>query len=97
MNHRYFPTWPSRFSFFVMLGSGVLFAPAIVDAALITWVTDNSGSWHDAVNWSSDPSLPGVGDTVTINRGGANPVITFSSGSTTVDAITSTEVLSITG
>ena len=69
----------------------------LVSADAITWATDSSGSWHDAVNWSSDPALPGAGDTVTIDRGGADPVVTHSSGFTTIGGLTSNESLELTG
>ncbi len=37
-------------------------------AADVTWVSDASGNWGTAANWSSDPDLPGATDRVTIDR-----------------------------
>ena len=34
----------------------------------VWWLTDGDGLWTDASNWSSDPSLPGSGDHVIIDR-----------------------------
>ncbi|GAA5510298.1 DUF7619 domain-containing protein [Novipirellula caenicola] len=47
--------------------------------AAFIWNTDQSGSWHDPSNWSGGVGVPGVNDTVTIDRGDANPVITITS------------------
>jgi hypothetical protein len=40
-------------------------------AASGTWVSGNIGGWSDAANWSTNPSLPGIADTATINNGTA--------------------------
>jgi hypothetical protein len=36
-----------------------------------TWVSGNVGNWSDVNNWSTNPALPGVADTATINNGTA--------------------------
>ena len=59
--------------------------------AAFIWNSDADGNWNDAANWSSDiGGVPGTSDTVTIDRGDANPVITIDS-SVRVSALTSSE------
>jgi len=40
-------------------------------AASGTWVSGNIGGWSTAANWSTNPALPGIADTATINNGTA--------------------------
>lgn len=47
--------------------------------AAFSWNTDADGLWNDPANWVGGTGIPGAGDTVTIDRGTANPVITVSS------------------
>jgi hypothetical protein len=63
-------------------------------AAAVSW-TDASGSWNDPANWSSDPSLPGPSDDVTISVAGVQTV-THDGGDNTVNSVSSDENLSVT-
>lgn len=86
----------SRVSFAVFLALAVGWP--LVRAAEITWTLDGNGSWHDAVNWSSSPALPGPADGVTIDVGGNNVrVITHSKANDTIATLTNLESLRITG
>ncbi len=59
--------------------------------AAFIWNSDADGNWNDAANWSSDiGGVPGTSDTVTIDRGDANPVVTIDS-NVHVSALTSSE------
>ncbi len=70
----------------------------LVRAADITWTLDGNGSWHDAVNWSSNPALPGAADGVTIDVGGGNlRIITHGKDDDTIASLTSSESLRVTG
>ena len=44
--------------------------------AAFTWNTDADGNWNDPANWAGPGGVPGDGDDVTIDRAGADPVIT---------------------
>ena len=76
-----------------MLG-GMAVSP--VSAASVTWVLNADGFWEIATNWSSDPLLPGVSDDVTINVGGTR-TITHSSGTDTINSLTSQEAIVLSG
>ncbi|TWU48571.1 hypothetical protein Poly51_44710 [Rubripirellula tenax] len=58
--------------------------------AAFIWNTDSDGLWSDPANWSGGVGVPGTGDTVTIDRGAANPTITIAS-PVQIDALMSTE------
>ncbi|MEM9645832.1 MAG: hypothetical protein AAF989_12650, partial [Planctomycetota bacterium] len=67
--------------------------------AAFIWNTDSSGLWSDAANWqvvdgSSVTGIPASGDTVTIDRPNADPVVTVAS-TTTVDEILTAETLAV--
>ena len=65
--------------------------------AAITWVPDADGFWDLATNWSSNPTLPGAGDDVTINVGGAVVrLITHRTGTTTIRTINNAETVDVT-
>ena len=77
----------------------VLFLPAISNVAWsapVSWVPDADGLWQTPVNWSSNPSLPGPADDVTIDRPAAITV-TISSGNPSVRSLTSMENLIVGG
>ncbi|TWT67845.1 hypothetical protein Pan14r_00830 [Crateriforma conspicua] len=68
--------------------------------AAFLWSSDVDGAWSDAGNWqvtegTSVTGVPGSGDTVIIDRPGADPVITIDS-VTTVDEIVTAETLAVT-
>ena len=63
----------------------------------VSWNTDASGYWDDPANWITSEGqqrVPNFGDTVTIDRGAANPIVTVRSDSAT-SSIFSTESLVI--
>ena len=66
-------------------------------ASAVTWATDSSGLWSDSTNWSSNPSLPGPSDDVTIDRGAANPTVTHNSGNDSILSLTANEALVLSG
>jgi hypothetical protein len=70
-------------------------ASSNVSAVPVSWVADD-GLWQTPANWSSNPSLPGAVDDVTIDRPGSITV-TLSSGNPTVRSILSQENLIIGG
>ncbi|MBL8482688.1 MAG: hypothetical protein JNJ60_10855, partial [Rhodocyclaceae bacterium] len=59
------------------------------------WISDASGNWEDAANWSGG-SVPVASDSVVIDRGSANPVVTLSSERTAQD-LNLTETVRIVG
>src|SRR5512144_609733 len=71
--------------------------PGSTLGAAISWVPDADGFWDAAANWSSNPSLPGAGDDVTINVGGAVVrLITHRTGTTTIRTINNAETVDVT-
>ncbi|MEM9645284.1 MAG: hypothetical protein AAF989_09835, partial [Planctomycetota bacterium] len=65
--------------------------------AAFIWNTNSDGIWSDPTNWqlvdgSSTTGVPKSGDTVTIDRGESNPVVTIDS-DVTVDQISASENL----
>ena len=62
----------------------------------VTWITDASGFWDDAANWSGG-AVPGNGDIVVIDRSGANPVVTVRTTTANVHSVTATDEVSIVG
>ena len=52
--------------------------------------------WTTPGNWSSNPALPGISDDVTINVAG-NATIQVNSGTQSVNSVTSTDAVSLTG
>jgi hypothetical protein len=67
-------------------------------AATINWNTDSSGDFHDATKWDT-ATVPGAADTAVINRGVANPTVTYSgaSGTRTVNSLQSEEAFVVSG
>ncbi|AHF91513.1 anchor protein [Opitutaceae bacterium TAV5] len=79
-------------TFSLLAGTGRLHADDI------SWNAATDGLWSDASNWSSDPVLPGVEDTVTIaaTTGGTDPyTVTFGTG-TEADATLTADVFKLT-
>ncbi len=62
----------------------------------VDWISTSSGSWDVGSNWSTG-KVPGSGDDVVINVSGANPTVTISSGSQSVQSVTADDPLSISG
>ncbi|EIP97633.1 hypothetical protein OpiT1DRAFT_02080 [Opitutaceae bacterium TAV1] len=71
-------------TFSLLAGTGRLLADDI------SWNAALDGLWSDAANWSSDPALPGVADTVTIAATtGADPyTVTFGTGTPADETLT---------
>ncbi len=59
------------------------------------WMNPNGGDWSVATNWSTGV-VPGPGDTVLIDEPG-NITITYSTGTTTIQSLTSNDALVISG
>ncbi|MEC7697059.1 MAG: hypothetical protein VYA11_08180 [Planctomycetota bacterium] len=66
---------------------------------LFEFSNDVSGTWHDASNWDQGFVPGGVDHVVTIDRAGADPIITYSasSGTTQIKSLTSSESLVFSG
>jgi hypothetical protein len=62
----------------------------------VDWINASGGDWAVGSNWSTG-AVPGSGDDVVINVGGATPTITISSGNQSVRSVTVDDTLSITG
>ena len=62
----------------------------------IDWTSTSSGSWDVASNWSTD-TVPGPSDDVVIAVTGASPTVTISSTVESVNSITSSDPLVISG
>jgi len=64
--------------------------------AAVNWTGGGDGvNWTNAANWSSNPSLPGPADDVTISVA-ANPTISLT-GTQTINSLVSDEALNISG
>ena len=75
----------------------IVLAASHADAAAVSWATDSSGFWNVPTNWSSDPSLPGPSDDVTIDRGTPNPTITHNTGNDSIQSLTANEAVVLSG
>jgi hypothetical protein len=62
----------------------------------ITWTGAAGSSWHAAGSWDRS-RVPGFGDNVVIPDLPGTSSVTYSSGSTTVDRLTTNETLNLTG
>ncbi len=68
------------------------------EAASVSWVTDADGNWEDAVNWDSNPNLPGPTDDVSIDIGGpAVRTISLNTGDQVVNSLSTIEKLVLSG
>jgi hypothetical protein len=75
--------------------AALVFASTNISAAPVSWVA-NDGLWQTPANWSSNPSLPGAADDVTIDRPGT-VTVTLSAGTQSIRSILSEENLIIGG
>jgi hypothetical protein len=64
--------------------------------ATITFQDANGGSWQDPAKWDLN-RVPAAGDDVVIPAFVGNPVITFSSGTTSIRSLTSSETVRVIG
>jgi len=83
----------------LLLGGALLLTLAGgADAASVSWLTDADGNWEDAVNWDSNPNLPGPADDVSIDIGGpAVRTISLNTGDQSVNSLTTIEKIVING
>ena len=65
-------------------------------AAAVNWTTGGDGFWDIATNWSSNPTLPGAADDVTLDVAGL-VTITHRSGTTAINSLISQENLVVSG
>ena len=61
----------------------------------VDWISPTSGNWNVGSNWSTG-TVPGPGDDVIINESGS-PTITVSSGTQSVNSVTATDPIAISG
>ena len=61
----------------------------------VTWVDPNDGLWREVYRWSTNPSLPGVGDDVTIDVPNANILVTLNQDMQTIHSLVSNERLTV--
>ncbi len=62
----------------------------------VFWMSDVSGAWDDAANWSTG-RVPGPGDRVVINRPDVDVTVTYSSGASSILSLYSHEAMVIAG
>ncbi|MDB5338653.1 MAG: Phosphoesterase, PA-phosphatase related protein [Planctomycetaceae bacterium] len=62
----------------------------------VVWNSDSNGAWDNPANWSTGV-VPGPNDDVLIDRIGANPTVTHSTGNHTVQSLQTAEPLTISG
>ncbi len=67
-----------------------------VQLSTVTWVTQASGDWDTASNWSTG-KLPGAGDDVVIPALPSGDVVTHSTGSDTVHSVSSSAPITLSG
>ena len=75
----------------------VMSAPAMVSATsatLIQWISDASGFWDEAANWSGN-HVPANGDQVVIDRPAGNFTITIRTPTANIQSLYATEALSV--
>src|SRR5688572_11331737 len=74
------------------------FEPRTLMAAVAWDGGAGTNSWHDAANWNRGgvDAVPVNGDDVTINVA-ANPTVTFSTGTVTLNSLTTNEALTVSG
>ncbi len=70
--------------------SGLEFEPTVF------WVTNTDGDWNNPANWSTG-QVPGPNDDVLIDRPGVDITVTYSSGTSSVRSLRSTEAFRIAG
>jgi fibronectin-binding autotransporter adhesin len=64
-------------------------------AATVSWAVDGDGLWTTALNWSSNPSLPGPGDDVVISQPGFDRVTLSSTAVQSINSLICGETLQI--
>ena len=78
------------------LGASNYVTQFTVTQATAVFINSAGGNWSTPSNWQNG-QLPGPGDNVLIDTGNPSAVITFSSGSATVNSLTSFEPLTLSG
>src|SRR5690349_11026192 len=69
----------------------------IARGGAVSWVSNSSGSWNEATNWSSNPLLPGRSDDVTIAPPVSDVVVTLDSGTQQLSSLISEETIALSG
>src|SRR5207247_1902834 len=69
----------------------------IAPGAAVSWTSSSSGSWTDAVNWSSNPSLPGARDDVTVDQAVPGLTVTLGAGNQSINILTNQEAILLNG
>ncbi len=87
---------PRRRGLFCGLVAAVLAAPAAFGAT-VNWMPTAGGQWDVATNWSSNPSLPGSADAVSITSGTTVFTVTHSIGNDSILSLNSTRNLTLSG
>jgi hypothetical protein len=80
---------------FICISTAIITKP--LQAAAVTWNVDSNGYWNAASNWSSNPSLPGASDDVTIDRSAADVIVTHYTGIYSINSLTCKESLVLSG
>ena len=75
----------------------ILLSTAPATAATVNWLPDADGAWATTTNWDSHPSLPGAGDDVVIDVGGATVRNIAISQNRSVLSVQSRESLNLNG
>ncbi|MDZ4804869.1 MAG: FlgD immunoglobulin-like domain containing protein [Candidatus Eisenbacteria bacterium] len=70
--------------------------PGAAQAVTITWVGSVDNSWHTAGNWDLN-RVPGAGDDVVLPNIAETPSVAFAGGTTVINSLVTSEVLSFNG
>ena len=90
---------PTTVAAFIPLLCSVIIAtsPKPARCAAVSWTSDAAGSWSAAANWNSYPNLPAASDDVTIDDPNAEITVTHSTGSDSINSLSSNESLIVSG
>src|SRR3954462_3890120 len=83
----------SRFASTLLASAALAGLSASAGAATVTWTSTSSGPWGENQRWSSNPSLPAVGDDVVIDVANQNLLVTIKTSVFSVKSVTSNEGL----
>jgi RHS repeat-associated protein len=68
--------------------------------AVVEWIADVNGFWDVAANWRDSEGVqrvPAAGDDVIIDQAGADVTVTYRTGTLSINTLSSTDALAITG
>ncbi len=80
----------------IIVVAQLLAAAGAARAATVSWNVDSDGFWDDGANWSSG-TVPQTGDTVIIDRPAATVTVTYRTGTTSINSLTSSEAFVLSG